>query len=79
MHHTYNKTHLEDFKNAISKDTGLIMVAHTSNYRVVGFTESVEIKELIKLGKSKKIPVYMSYGKDKISKVDFEKSKTNVE
>ena len=50
---------LEDFKKAVSSDTALIMIAHTSNYRVVGFTESVEIQELIKLGKSKKIPVYI--------------------
>ena len=59
---TTNKTHLTDFKKAITNDTGLIMIAHTSNYRVVGFTESVEIKDLIKLGKSKKIPVYIDLG-----------------
>ena len=40
---TTNKT-FKDFENAINDQTGLIMIAHTSNYRVVGFTESVEVK-----------------------------------
>tara|TARA_Y100001970_G_scaffold294115_1_gene447057 strand:- start:14087 stop:15490 length:1404 start_codon:yes stop_codon:yes gene_type:complete len=59
---TTNKTHLEDFKNAINDNTGLIMIAHTSNYKVVGFTESVEIKEIVKLAKRKKIPVFLDLG-----------------
>ena len=59
---TTNKTHLSDFKKSITSDTGLIMIAHTSNYRVVGFTENVEVKELVKLGKQKKIPVYIDLG-----------------
>ena len=59
---TTNKTHLIDFENAINDQTGLIMIAHTSNYRVVGFTESVEIKDLINLGKKKKIPVFIDIG-----------------
>jgi len=68
---TTNKTHLKDFKSAISNDTGLIMIAHTSNYKVVGFTESVDIKDLIKLGKSKKIPIYIDLGSGAI--IDYEK------
>ena len=59
---TTNKTHLKDFENAINDQTGLIMIAHTSNYRVVGFTESVEVKDLINLGKKKKIPVFIDIG-----------------
>ena len=67
---TTNKTHLKDFKRAITPNTGLIMIAHTSNYRVVGFTESVDIKEIIKLGKSKKIPVYIDLGSGAM--IDYE-------
>jgi len=59
---TTNKTHLKDFNNAINSDTGLIMIAHTSNYKVVGFTESVDIKELVKLAKKKRIPVFLDLG-----------------
>ena len=59
---TTNKTHLKDFKNSINDKTGLIMIAHTSNYKVVGFTESVLIKDLVELGKKKKIPVFLDLG-----------------
>ena len=59
---TTNKTHLKDFKNAINAHTGLIMIAHTSNYKVVGFTESVDIKEIVTLAKRKKIPVFLDLG-----------------
>jgi len=68
---TTNKTHLADFKKAISSDTGLIMIAHTSNYKVVGFTESVEIQEIVTLGKSKKIPVYIDLGSGAM--IDYQK------
>ena len=38
---TTNKTHLQDYKNSITKDTGGILYVHTSNYKVIGFTESI--------------------------------------
>lgn len=36
-----NKTHLMDYARAISPETAALMKVHTSNYRVVGFTEEV--------------------------------------
>lgn len=59
---TTNKTHLSDYENAISENTGLILKVHTSNYRVLGFTESVPTKELVELGKRYGIPVYEDLG-----------------
>lgn len=46
---TTNKTHLSDYENAITNDTAVLLKVHTSNYRLVGFTESVDIKDLRKL------------------------------
>lgn len=46
---TTNKTHLSDYERAITENTALLLKVHTSNYRLVGFTESVEAKELKKL------------------------------
>ena len=46
---TTNKTHLSDYENAITNDTAMLLKVHTSNYRLVGFTESVDIKDLRKL------------------------------
>ena len=41
-----NKTHLLDYEHAISPDTAMMLKVHTSNYRMIGFTESVSVKEL---------------------------------
>ncbi|WP_147802263.1 L-seryl-tRNA(Sec) selenium transferase [Alkalicoccus halolimnae] len=43
---TTNKTRLSDYTQAISEHTSMIMKVHTSNFSVVGFTESVSSKEL---------------------------------
>ena len=59
---TTNKTHINDYKKAINKNTGMIMIAHTSNYKVVGFTESVDLKELVLLAKKNKIPLFVDVG-----------------
>lgn len=48
---TTNKTHLYDFENAITEETAMIMKVHTSNFKVIGFTESVESDDLIELKK----------------------------
>lgn len=44
---TTNKTHLFDYEKAISPETAIVMKVHTSNFKVVGFTESVDTNELI--------------------------------
>ncbi|WP_017753878.1 L-seryl-tRNA(Sec) selenium transferase [Calidifontibacillus oryziterrae] len=46
---TTNKTHLYDYEEAISEETAIVMKVHTSNFKVVGFTESVNSKQLIEL------------------------------
>jgi L-seryl-tRNA(Ser) seleniumtransferase len=46
---TTNKTRLDDYARAIAPETAALLRVHPSNYRVVGFTESVEIAALAKL------------------------------
>ncbi|WP_458413150.1 L-seryl-tRNA(Sec) selenium transferase [Schinkia sp. CFF1] len=48
---TTNKTHLFDYENAITDETAMILKVHTSNFKVIGFTESVESEELVELKK----------------------------
>ncbi len=59
---TTNKTHLRDYEQAINENTGMILKVHTSNYKVLGFTESVPLKKLVELGKKYGIPVYEDLG-----------------
>lgn len=49
---TTNKTHLYDYEKAISENTAMIMKVHTSNFKVIGFTKSVETEELVQLSKA---------------------------
>jgi len=59
---TTNRTHLEDYEDAIGNETGLIMKVHTSNFRITGFTEEVELSQLITLGRREGIPVMDDLG-----------------
>ena len=68
---TTNKTHLKDYENALTPKTGAILVAHTSNFKVMGFTQSVELSELSALAKKKKIPLILDLGSGAIA--DFQK------
>lgn len=46
---TTNRTRLADYQNAITRRTGAILHVHRSNFRVVGFTEDVELQDLARL------------------------------
>lgn len=59
---TTNKTHLRDYENAITPKTGLILKVHSSNYRVVGFTQEVPLDELVALGQKHGVPVFEDQG-----------------
>ncbi len=59
---TTNKTHLRDYEAAIGEDTALLMKVHPSNYRVLGFTASVPLRELVALGRERGLPVYEDLG-----------------
>jgi L-seryl-tRNA(Ser) seleniumtransferase len=47
---TTNRTRLADYVAALSDDTGAILRAHPSNFRTLGFVETVEIEALCGLG-----------------------------
>jgi L-seryl-tRNA(Ser) seleniumtransferase len=57
-----NRTHLKDYRNAITADTGLLLKVHTSNYRIIGFTSEVGNKELVGLGRRHQLSVMEDLG-----------------
>lgn len=59
---TTNKTHVRDFENAITPDTGLLLKVHSSNFRVVGFTDEVSLAHMVELGAKHGIPVFEDQG-----------------
>ena len=46
---TTNKVRLSDYQSAIENSTTLIMRVHPSNFKVIGFTEEPELKEIVEL------------------------------
>jgi L-seryl-tRNA(Ser) seleniumtransferase len=53
---------VQDYEKAMGPKTGLLVKVHTSNYRVKGFTNEVEARDLIRLGNKRKVPVYFDMG-----------------
>jgi len=68
---TTNRTHLKDYENAISDNTGLFLKVHASNYTIQGFTANVALKDLVLLGRNKNIPVMEDLGSGTL--IDFSK------
>ena len=59
---TTNKTHVSDYEENITEETKALLKVHTSNYKIVGFTESVGIDELMPIAKEHDIPVIEDLG-----------------
>ncbi len=60
---TTNKTKPSDYRNAYDPEkTGALMKVHTSNYRILGFTQEVTLKEMVDLGKEMNLPVIYDMG-----------------
>ncbi len=68
---TTNKTHLRDYEENINENTGVLLKVHTSNYRILGFTEEVPVWELAEIGKKTDIPVLEDIGSGTL--IDFSK------
>ena len=57
-----NKTHLRDYEAAIGEGTRALLKVHTSNFRIVGFTESVSLEDMVALGRKYGLPVIQDLG-----------------
>ena len=59
---TTNRTRVADYRSRVGPDTGLLLKVHTSNFRVVGFTEEVSERELGELGTELGVPSAFDLG-----------------
>ncbi len=59
---TTNKTHLNDYKAAINENTAILLSVHTSNYRIIGFTEKPSLEDMANLAHDNGIPLVKDLG-----------------
>jgi L-seryl-tRNA(Ser) seleniumtransferase len=59
---TTNRTHPQDYADAIGPQTALLLKVHPSNYRVVGFTSEVTLADLVEIGRARGIDVMEDLG-----------------
>ena len=59
---TTNCTYISDYEPVISSHTAALMRVHSSNFRLVGFTHSVALEEMIALGQRYDLPVLDDLG-----------------
>ncbi len=59
---TTNRTHLEDYDSAIDENTAAILVAHHSNFKIIGFTTEPTLAELAELAHEHHIPLLYDQG-----------------
>jgi L-seryl-tRNA(Ser) seleniumtransferase len=51
-----NKVHLRDYKEALSDGAALVLRAHRSNFKIVGFTEEPELEKIAQLAHEFHVP-----------------------
>jgi L-seryl-tRNA(Ser) seleniumtransferase len=59
---TTNKTTIKDYESAIDAQTALLLKVHKSNFQIVGFSEEVDLAELVSLGRKHGLPVMEDLG-----------------
>jgi L-seryl-tRNA(Ser) seleniumtransferase len=59
---TTNRTHRADYEKALRDGATLLLKVHTSNYRIVGYTNEVPLGELAALGRASGVPVMYDQG-----------------
>jgi L-seryl-tRNA(Ser) seleniumtransferase len=65
---TTNRTRIGDYERAIGEHTAALMRVHTSNFRTLGFTEEVPVKELCELAHRRGLPLIDDLGSGVLSR-----------
>ena len=59
---TTNRTYVRDYDDAVTENTAAFLKVHASNFRVEGFTASVETVDLVEVGAKRGVPVLHDVG-----------------
>jgi L-seryl-tRNA(Ser) seleniumtransferase len=59
---TTNRTHLRDYRSALSERTALILLAHHSNFKIIGFTAEPTLVELVELARERGLALLHDLG-----------------
>ena len=59
---TTNRTHADDYRRALSADTGAIVSVHRSNFTIEGFVSSVPVRELVPIAAEGHVPLLHDFG-----------------
>lgn len=59
---TTNRTHLNDYETAIQEGANLVLLAHQSNFKIVGFTSEPSLTEIVELAHHYELPVVHDLG-----------------
>jgi L-seryl-tRNA(Ser) seleniumtransferase len=59
---TTNRTRSADYTQALGPETGAILCVHPSNYRVLGFTGEVDVRELARIAHEAELPLVFDVG-----------------
>jgi len=59
---TTNRVHLRDYEEAVSDPTGVVMRAHRSNFKIIGFTEEPDLKDIVSVAHKAGVPVVDDLG-----------------
>lgn len=68
---TTNKTYLRDYEKAVGENTRALIKVHTSNYKIMGFAQSVTLDELVGLGREKGLPVIEDMGSGLVTDLNY--------
>jgi L-seryl-tRNA(Ser) seleniumtransferase len=67
---TTNRTRAADYESAAGSKTGALLKVHTSNFKVVGFTEDAGIEELAAIAKAKGVPLIVDWGSGDLAELE---------
>ena len=59
---TTNRVHLSDYQTALQEPTALVLTAHHSNYKIIGFTTEPDLKEIAAAAHEMDTPLVVDLG-----------------